>query len=172
MLSSFLGVKAQTSALVSTSGCRVDAACSRFDEAVGACRLSHCGKGHEDGYRTGCQSLERCKCGLQVKPNTSMNLPSSLRAQQAETTQESQIDSQVGHTLRHAASKFAASSQVLLRKVSRGRQKGGARHQRRLRHEDGAKRQLRRYPSVCRGGCQGARWHQDHRRLRMCKKRP
>ncbi len=42
---------------------------------MGACRLSHRSKSHEDGVGAGCQSLERCKCCSRVKNSTSTNLP-------------------------------------------------------------------------------------------------
>ena len=38
--------------------------CSRFNDPLGACRISGGGKSNEDGARSGCQLLEWCKCSL------------------------------------------------------------------------------------------------------------
>ncbi len=67
MLSSFQGAEAQGKLLASMWECHVDGACSRFDDPVGAGRISGRGKSNEDGAGAGCQLLERCKCGFLSK---------------------------------------------------------------------------------------------------------
>ena len=54
------GTEVKTRALACMRERQVDAAFSRDDAAVGTCRLCHRNKGHEDGSRARCQSLEWC----------------------------------------------------------------------------------------------------------------